>query len=108
MERARNGSPRVCLDSYIGDRICKGKLINYNSLPSYICDKLKRIIRTATHRQLDKRFKTTSEYLKALHDFRPRQPHYLERAKRKAGRLVKAWNLVVPEEVLNRSWGEVL
>ena len=47
-------------------------------------------------------------HLKALLDFRPRQPHYLERAKRKAGRLVKAWNLVVPEEILNRSWGEVL
>lgn len=47
-------------------------------------------------------------HLKALRDFRPHQPHYLERAKRKAGRLVKAWNLIVPEEVFNRSWGEVL
>jgi predicted transcriptional regulator of viral defense system len=47
-------------------------------------------------------------YLKALHDLRPRQPHYLDRAKRKSGRLVSKWNLVVPSEVLERAWGEVL
>ncbi len=47
-------------------------------------------------------------YLKMLHDMRPRQPHYLDRLRRKPGRLVSAWNLVVPREVLERSWGEVL
>jgi hypothetical protein len=47
-------------------------------------------------------------HLRILHDRRPRQPHYLDRAKRKSGRLVSEWNLVVPEEVLERAWGEVL
>ncbi len=47
-------------------------------------------------------------HLKPLRDFRPRRPHYLERSKRKAGRLVADWNLVIPENVLHRSWGEVL
>lgn len=47
-------------------------------------------------------------HLKPLRDLRPRRPHYLERSKRKAGRLVADWNLVVPEKVLHRSWGEVL
>lgn len=47
-------------------------------------------------------------HLKALHDLRPRQPHYLDRAKRTSGRLVSEWNLVVPREVLERAWGEVL
>ncbi len=47
-------------------------------------------------------------HLKALHDLRPRQPHYLDRAKRTSGRLVAEWNLVVPREVLERAWGEVL
>ena len=47
-------------------------------------------------------------HLKALHELRPRQPHYLDRAKRTSGRLVSKWNLVVPREVLERSWGEVL
>ena len=47
-------------------------------------------------------------YLKVLHDMRPRQPHYLNRSKRKSGRLVSEWDLVVPREVLERAWGEVL
>lgn len=47
-------------------------------------------------------------HLDTLRDLRPRQPHYLERSKRKVGRLVSRWNLVVPKEVLERLWGEVL
>ena len=47
-------------------------------------------------------------HLKALHKLRPMQPHYLDRAKRKSGRLVSQWNLVVPSEVIERTWGEVL
>jgi predicted transcriptional regulator of viral defense system len=47
-------------------------------------------------------------HLSVLHDMRPRQPHYLNRAKRKSGRFVSEWNLVVPREVLERTWGEVL
>jgi predicted transcriptional regulator of viral defense system len=46
--------------------------------------------------------------LKPLRKLRPRQPHYLLRGKRKGGRWVKEWNLIVPEEILNQSWGEVL
>ena len=45
-------------------------------------------------------------HLRALRDSAPRQPSYLER-RREPGRLVKAWNLVVPERVLNRAWAEV-
>ncbi len=44
-----------------------------------------------------------------LHPLRaraPRQPRYLDRT-REAGRLVKPWNLVVPERVLHRAWAEV-
>jgi predicted transcriptional regulator of viral defense system len=47
-------------------------------------------------------------HLNLLHDMRPRQPHYLNRSKRKSGRFVSEWNLVVPREVLEHSWGEVL
>jgi predicted transcriptional regulator of viral defense system len=47
-------------------------------------------------------------HLNLLHDMRPRQPHYLNRSKRKSGRFVSEWNLVIPREVLERSWGEVL
>ena len=45
-------------------------------------------------------------HLKTFRDRRPRRPHYLERSRRKAGRFVAAWNLVVPEEVYGRSWEE--
>ncbi len=48
------------------------------------------------------------KHLKPLHDLLPRQPHYLNRDKRESGRLVSAWNLVVPREVFERSWMEVL
>jgi predicted transcriptional regulator of viral defense system len=47
-------------------------------------------------------------HLKALRDLRPRQPHYLDRTKRNSGRLVSKWNLVVPIEVIERAWGELL
>jgi predicted transcriptional regulator of viral defense system len=48
------------------------------------------------------------EDLKPLRKLRPRQPHYLIRGKRKAGRWLKGWNLMVPEEILNQSWDTVL
>jgi len=44
--------------------------------------------------------------LKALREKAPRQPRYLDRT-RETGRLVKPWNLVIPERVLNRTWAEV-
>lgn len=47
-------------------------------------------------------------YLKSLRKLRPRQPHYLIRGKRKDCQCVKDWNLMIPVEILNRSWGEVL
>ncbi len=47
-------------------------------------------------------------HLCQLREERPRQPHYLDRNWRKAGSLVADWNLIVPNKVLERSWGEVL
>ena len=47
-------------------------------------------------------------HLAPLRKLRPRQPHYLIRGKRNDCRWVKAWNLMIPIEILNKSWGEVL
>ncbi len=47
-------------------------------------------------------------HLKPLQALRPHQPHYLLRSRRKHGRWMKKWNLMVPDEILNQSWGEVL
>ncbi|HOA05191.1 MAG TPA: hypothetical protein PKH86_04990 [Candidatus Fermentibacter daniensis] len=54
------------------------------------------------------RLMVEDRHLKALHDLRPRQPHYLDRARRESGCFVSKWNLMVPREVLERAWGEVL
>ncbi|MBU0944061.1 MAG: transcriptional regulator [Proteobacteria bacterium] len=47
-------------------------------------------------------------HLKLLHEQRPRQPHYLDSSNRKSGKLVPDWNLVVPVDLFERTWGEVL
>jgi predicted transcriptional regulator of viral defense system len=46
--------------------------------------------------------------LAAFLRLRPRHPTYMGRRQRQAGRLVTRWNLVVPPEVLERSWGTTL
>ena len=46
--------------------------------------------------------------LESLREQAPKQPHSLNRGIRKGGRLIRDWNLLVPEELLNRSWAEVL
>lgn len=47
------------------------------------------------------------DHLQALKQRCPRQPHYLDRSRRSGGKLAAEWNLVVPEEVLTRSWEDV-
>lgn len=46
-------------------------------------------------------------YLEQLRRLRPARPHYMTRNLR-GGRLVKEWNLIVPESVIGRTWGEVV
>jgi len=47
-------------------------------------------------------------HLEELRELRPKKPHYLIRSSRKNCRWVKGWNLMVPKQVLDREWGEVL
>lgn len=46
------------------------------------------------------------KHLNQLRRLRPRQPRYLD-ARRKPGKLVAGWNLIVPDDVLGRTWAEV-
>jgi hypothetical protein len=46
-------------------------------------------------------------HLARLQRYAPSQPTYLERGKRESGKLLRRWNLVVPERVLNRTWADV-
>jgi predicted transcriptional regulator of viral defense system len=52
-------------------------------------------------------FMVDDSFLQALRDHRPQSPHYMVRRSRKPGRLVANWNLVVPQEILYRSWEDV-
>jgi predicted transcriptional regulator of viral defense system len=47
-----------------------------------------------------------ARYLDAFRSLAPAQARYLD-SRREPGKLVKGWNLVVPERVLTRSWAEV-
>tara|TARA_Y100000031_G_scaffold122941_1_gene138076 strand:- start:570 stop:971 length:402 start_codon:yes stop_codon:yes gene_type:complete len=47
-------------------------------------------------------------HLNSLRQMRPRQPHYLIRGQRKNCRWVKDWNVMIPVEILEKSWEEVL
>jgi predicted transcriptional regulator of viral defense system len=46
-------------------------------------------------------------HLARLKELSPREPRYFD-SKRLPGKFVHAWNLVIPEQVLRRAWGEVL
>jgi predicted transcriptional regulator of viral defense system len=43
-------------------------------------------------------------HLACLREHIPKQPRYLERSNRTSGKLVPAWNLIVPPAVLDRAW----
>ena len=43
-----------------------------------------------------------------LKEMIPKQPHYMDRGNRSGCRLVPEWNLLVPPEILKRSWEEIL
>ena len=55
-----------------------------------------------------KMFRVKEPHLRALFGLKPKKPHYMERSLRQAGRFVARWNLIVPEDVLERRWEEVL
>lgn len=47
-----------------------------------------------------------AQHLAAFRELTPAQPRYLD-SRREPGKLVKDWNLIVPERVLTRSWAAV-
>ncbi|MBC7077463.1 MAG: type IV toxin-antitoxin system AbiEi family antitoxin domain-containing protein [Synergistales bacterium] len=54
------------------------------------------------------RLMVEERHLAILRAHRPQSPHYMARTSREPGRLVQEWNLVVPLEILERRWEEVL
>jgi len=48
------------------------------------------------------------KHLRPLYSARPRQPHYLDRNNHGSNRFVSEWNLVVPLEIIEQTWKEVI
>lgn len=57
------------VEDCITRKILSSKLLDLNTLPIYIDKSLKRIINTATNKDLSKRYNSCSEFLKALYDY---------------------------------------
>ncbi len=55
------------------------------------------------HKEL---FSVDENILNLLHEKIPTHIHYLERSKRQSGKLIKRWNLVVPNSIIERLWEE--
>ena len=49
--------------------------------------------------------KVDERHLKKLRALTPKRPHYLERGKH--GKLIPAWNLVVPDSLIARTWDDL-
>lgn len=49
-------------------------------------------------------FLVEDRHLAALQAHAPRQTRYFDRRRRKGGKLLPRWNLIVPEHVIERSW----
>lgn len=90
---------------------CAEKLpfLNFDVLMEYLRFRSKRALFAKVgffleqHREL---FFVEEDLLRYLEKQSPKQPFYLE-GRSKKGRLVKRWNLIVSEKVLNRSWEEL-
>ena len=55
------------------------------------------------HKEL---FSVDEHTLNALQEKITTRIHYLERSKRQSGKLIKRWNLVVPNSIIERAWEE--
>ncbi len=66
------------IEECINQKIVRGKLLDFNSLPKFISPSLKSIIRTATHIDLSKRYKNCAELLKALFDYQKKSKEWWE------------------------------
>jgi serine/threonine protein kinase len=69
------GSPAdesIFIDQCIKSLICSGKLLNYASMPPWVPEELKKIIKKACHLDPTKRFQTASSFMAKLHAVRPK------------------------------------
>lgn len=51
-------------------------------------------------------FSVEPKYIQQLLSLIPKQPHYMDRSHQAEGKYIKKWQLIVPLEIINRSWEE--
>lgn len=61
---------QVFYDSLVEARIRKGKVLKLDSLPDYVPNSLKRVIRKACHLNKDRRYPTAADFLATLNNLR--------------------------------------
>ena len=49
----------------------------------------------------------SGEYLDRIKTLRPKSPHYMDRGYQGEGQLLADWNLIVPIDVLQKTWEEI-
>ena len=65
-------------EKIIGVKICKGKLIDTSTLPYYLDDNFKRVVNKALYPDHNKRYRNSSEFLKAVHSLLNSHPSYTQ------------------------------
>jgi len=61
----------IYVDQCIKNKITKGKIVNYKSLPPWVSDQIKRVIRKATNLDPTKRYRNATGFKADLHKIRP-------------------------------------
>jgi len=51
-------------------------------------------------------FRGESKYIDELLQHIPKKPHYMNRSRREGGKYIKKWELIVPEEIIRKTWEE--
>jgi predicted transcriptional regulator of viral defense system len=58
--------------------------------------------------QHKEQFMVDERHLDILCKLKPKQPHYMDKNKNKPCKLISKWNLIVPIEIIERGWAEVV
>lgn len=66
------------IESVFNNLISKNKLLRFESLPFYIDDTLKSIIRKATRPELGKRYKSASDFMNSVYKYKSKSTDWLQ------------------------------
>ena len=100
----------IYIDTKLKDLICKGKLLDYSSIPCWISKDIIRIIQKATHRDKRRRYLTSSAMMNELCKIRNRVADWLFDGKnlyirgKKNYRIIKNGELYTAQKIKHSEW----